>query len=159
LCLDYVQSGRCMVDRQPCLLGFVGEKARNDDRECPRHGMFDVWRTRQGQVLVSDLGGPYEGVEDCYGLSISLEKALEAARTHAQALQTKILTTERKCPKCAARFWPRAGRSALDQHDRGSEYFCESCLLSTPQSELNKYWNAIGTTRDAGCLDLSEWCG
>jgi len=99
-----------------------------------RHGVFDVWKTREGLILISDLGGPCEGVTDCYGLGISLKEATEVAHTHAQSLGTRIVTTQRKCPKCGTRFWA-AGR--VDEKavlDRASGYFCTPCLKQTPRT-------------------------
>jgi hypothetical protein len=159
LCLNYVQDGLCLIDRRRCVLGSRGEKARNEDRECVKHGPFDVWRTGEGSVLISDMGGPYEGVKDCYGLAISLEEATRIARTHAQASQAKIITTERRCRKCGARFWSRAGLADPKAYGRAASYFCAPCLTHTPEAELDEYWKEIGSGQGAANVDLSEWCG
>ncbi|WP_455363381.1 hypothetical protein [[Eubacterium] cellulosolvens] len=148
-----------MIDRRPCILGARGNKARNEDRECVRHGPFDVWRTREDSVLISDMGGPYEGVKDCYGLGISLVEAAKIARIHAQVSQAKIVTTERKCRKCGTRFWPRARFTDPKARSPAASYFCASCLKLTPDVELDEYWKEIGSGPGAPHVDLSEWCG
>jgi hypothetical protein len=148
-----------LIDRQPCVLGSRGDKARNQDRECVRHGTFDVWRTSEGRVLISDLGGPYDNVKDCYALGISLEEATRIARTQAQFSHAKIVTTERKCTRCGTRFWPRARLLDSKMRGRAANYFCESCLELTPAAELSKYWREIGSKQGAPDVDLSEWCG
>jgi len=159
LCLNYVQGGSCILDGRPCPLGLSGNEARNEDRECPRHGPFDVWRTKEDLILISDLGGPYEGVKDCYGLGISLGEAAEVAQRRAQISGSRIVTTERKCGKCGARFWPRAQLVKGGPSGRSAGYFCASCLKVTSEAELDKYWREIGSTRDVWHIDLSDWCG
>lgn len=159
LCLDYVQGGSCLIDKKPCLLGTRGNEARNEDRECSRHGPFDVWRTEEDLILISDLGGPYEGVKDCYGLGISLQEATKVAQNQAQGLRTKIVTTERRCRKCGTRFWSRGGFAEGGTHGRAAGYFCPSCLELTPEAELDEYWKEIGSTQDTSHIDLSDWCG
>jgi hypothetical protein len=157
LCLDYVQGGACLIDGESCLLGTGGDEARNDDRECPRHGPFDVWRTREDLILISDLGGPYEGVKDCYGLRISLQEATRAAQNQVQHLATKIVTTQRKCGKCGVRFWPRAELAEGSVLNRPAGYFCASCLKLASETDLEEHWRKID--EDTPHIDLSEWCG
>lgn len=159
MCLNYVQGGSCLIDGKPCLLGSRGNEARNEGRECPRHGLFDVWRTCEGLILISDLGGTYEGVTDCYGLGISLEEATKIAQIRAQTLQAKIATTERECLRCGARFWARGGPAEERALGRAVGYFCTSCLNLTPEAELEDYWKQIGTVQNEPQIDLSEWCG
>jgi len=158
LCLNYVQGGACLIDGKSCLLGAGGNEARNDDRECPRHGPFDVWRTREDLILISDLGGPYEGVKDCYGLGISRREASRAAQNQAQRLATRIVTTQRKCGKCGVRFWPRAELAEGTALHRAAGYLCASCLKLMSGTDLEEHWRKIdaeGTPH----IDLSEWCG
>jgi len=159
LCLNYVQGRSCLLDRKPCLLGTRGNEARNEDRECPRQGTFDVWRTQDGPILISDLGTPYDGAIDCYGLGISLDEAARVAQNQSQALQTRIVTTERKCRKCGTRFWSRGKSIDRSRPGRASGYFCASCLQKTTDEELEKCWKEIGSAEDTSHIDLSDWCG
>jgi len=132
---------------------------RNEDRGCPRHGAFDVWRTREDLILISDLGGPYEGVKDCFGLGISLQEATKIAQGHAQSLRTRVVTTERRCGKCGERFWPRAALAEGSASGRAAGYFCPSCLKLASDAELDEYWKEIGSTGEASHIDFSDWCG
>lgn len=159
LCLNYVQGGSCLIDRKPCLLGTRGNEARNEELECRRQGPFDVWRTQDGLILISDLGSPREGAVDCYGLGISLEEAAKVAQNQSQALRTKIVTTERKCRKCGTRFWPRAKSTDRSPPGRAAGYFCASCLQEATDEQLEEYWKEIGTAQDTSHIDLSDWCG
>ena len=159
MCLNYVEGGSCLIDGRPCLLGDHGNQARNQDRECVRHGVFDVWKTQEGLILISDLGGPCEGVTDCYGLGISLEESTKVGQSHAQSLGARIITTQRKCRKCGTRFWAAAGLGEKIVPDRANGYFCASCLKLTPKAEIDKYWKEIGRTEDKPHIDLSDWCG
>lgn len=159
LCLNYIQGGLCLLDGRPCLLGARGQEALNQDRQCSRHGSFDVWRTREGLILISDLAGPCEGAVDCYGLGISLQEATEAAKREAQSLSAKTVTTERKCAKCGERFWPRGDLTKTITPSRASGYFCASCLKLASEAELHEYWKEIGSTSDMSQIDLNEWCG
>ena len=159
MCLNYVQGGSCLIDARPCLLGSQGNEAKNRDRECPRHGPFDVWRTREGLILISDLGSPYEDVKDCYGLGISLREATRVAQEHALRLSTKIITTQRRCGKCGAYFWPRGHLTEGSTLGRAAGYFCASCLNLASEAELEECWERIASTQDRTQVDLSEWCG
>jgi len=159
LCLNYVQGGFCLLDRKACLLGTRGNEARNKDQECPRHGPFDVWKTQEGLVLVSDLGSPYEYIEDCYGLGVSLEEATKIAQDQAKRLQTKIVTTQRRCVKCGTRFWSRGSLAQRTCPSRAAGYFCVSCLERTPEVDLEQYWKEIAASQETSHVDLSEWCG
>lgn len=158
MCLNYVQGGACLIDGKSCLLGAGGNKARNDDRECPRHGPFDVWRTREDLILISDLGGPHEGVKDCHGLGISIQEATRVAHSQAQRLATRIVTTQRKCGKCGVRFWPRAELPEGRALHPAAGHFCVSCLKLTSEADLKKHWRKIDP-EDTPKIDLSEWCG
>jgi hypothetical protein len=159
LCLNYVQGGACLIDGRSCLLGARGNEARNNDRECPRHGPFDVWKTGEDLILISDLGGPYQGVKDCYGLGISLQEASRAAQNQALRLATRIVTTQRKCGKCGVRFWPRADLAEGSALDRAADYFCASCLKLASEADLEECWRQIGGAEGRPKIDLSEWCG
>lgn len=159
LCLNYVQGGYCLIDRRPCLLGPRGVEARNEDHGCARHGPFDVWRTREDLILISDLGGPYDGVKDCYGLGISLEEATRVAREFAESSRARIVTTQGKCEKCGTRFWPRAGLTDSNMRGRALGYFCPSCLKDASEAELDEYWKEIGSSQHTEHVNLSDWCG
>jgi hypothetical protein len=150
LCLNYVQRYACLIDASPCLLGSRGSEARNQDRKCPKQGRFDVWRTREDSILISDLGGPYEGVKDCYGLGISLREASRVAQDHASLLAAEIVTTQRKCGKCGVVFWPRAGLIGDSRLHRGASHFCASCMKLASEAGFEEYRRQV-------CLD--EWCG
>ena len=157
MCLNYVQDGACLIDGKSCLLGTGGNEARNHDHKCPRHGPFDVWRTREDLILISDLGGPYEGVKDCYGLRISLQEATRAAQNQVQQLATRIVTTQRECGRCGVRFWPRAELAEGSALNRAAGYFCASCLKLASETDLGEHWRKID--EDTPHIDLSEWCG
>lgn len=159
MCLNYVEGGACLLDGRSCLLGARGSEARNENRACSRHGPFDIWRTKEDLILISDLGGPYEGVKDCFGLRVTLEEATKIARKQAQTLRTRIVTTQRTCGKCGERFWPRGQLSEVSEPERAAGYFCSSCLKLTSDVELQKYWKVLGSTSDASHMDLSDWCG
>jgi len=159
LCLNYVEGGFCLLDGSPCLLGTRGSEARNEERACPRQGSFDVWRTKEDLILISDLEGPYEGVKDCYGLGISVEEAAKVAQRQAQSAHTRIVTTQRKCAKCGERFWPRGKFAERSPPGRAAGYFCASCLGTASQAELDQYWKEVGSASEDSHVDLSEWCG
>jgi len=132
---------------------------KNERNECMRHGPFDVWRTQEDSVLISDLGVPYDGVKDCHALGVSLEEVTKIVRALSQNSQVRIITTERACKKCGARFWPRANRLGSDVRGPVRDHFCDSCARLRSGSELMKYWREIGRAHGAECVDLSEWCG
>jgi len=159
LCLNYVQGGFCLIDGGLCLLGSRGNKARNQDHECPRHGSFDVWRTREDLILISDLEGPHESVKDCYGLRISLQEAARVGQKCARSPATKIMTTQRKCCRCGEAFWPRADLVVEGAPSRVGGYFCPSCVKRATQVGLQEYWKRIAGTQFATQIDLMEWCG
>jgi len=159
LCLNYIQNGHCLVDGEPCLLGLHGSEARNEHRECVRHGPFDVWRTQEDSILVSDLGGPLGGVKDCYALGVSLEEARKTAQTISRNTGAKIVTTERTCGKCGAGFWPRADSVKCDTLSRLTGYFCSSCARFSDEAELDERLREVDEAQDMGHIDLSAWCG
>jgi hypothetical protein len=159
LCLNYVQGGSCLLDQRACLLGLRGNGTRNSDRECTRHGPFDVWRTKEDLILISDLEGPYEGVKDCFALRVSLPDAIKVAQKQAESLRARIVTTERRCAKCGERFWARGQLIGASPLGRGAGYFCASCLKLSSEAELDNCWQVIGKTEDAAHVDLSDWCG
>ncbi len=158
MCLDYVQGGACLIDGKSCLLGARGNEAKNHDRECPKHGPFDVWRTKEGTILISDFGGPFEGVKDCFGLGISLQEATQVAQNHAQRLATGIVTTQRKCGKCGASFWPRAHLGEGITINRAAGHFCASCLELVSETDLEEDRRRIDA-EDTPHIESSEWCG
>jgi hypothetical protein len=159
LCLNYVQGGTCLIDTRKCLLGRRGNQARNQDHECPRHGPFDVWRTREDSILISDLGGPYEGVKDCYGLGMSLQEATRIARNYAFRLAVKIVTTQRRCGRCGVVFWPRADLAQESALDRVPRYFCPSCAKAASKRELEEFRRQMENSEGTLQSDLNEWCG
>jgi hypothetical protein len=126
LCLNYAQGGFYLTDEGPCLIGSRGSEARNQDNECPRHGSFDVWRTREDLILTSDLGGRHESVKDCYGLRISLQEAARVGQKRARSPATKIMTTRRRCCRCGEAFWSRADLAIENAPSRVGGYFCPS---------------------------------
>jgi hypothetical protein len=159
LCLNYVQGGACLIDATRCLLGRRGSEARNQDHECPRQGPFDVWRTREDSILTSDLGGPYEGVKDCYGLGISLREATRVAQDHALHLSARIVTTQRKCGKCGIVFWPRADLAGDSTLERTAGHFCASCMKLASKADLEEYRRQVDSAGGRPQVGLSEWCG
>jgi hypothetical protein len=159
LCLNYVQGGTCLIDTRQCLLGRRGNQAGNQDHECPRQGPFDVWRTSDDSILISDLGGPYEGVKDCYGLGISLQEAARVAQNWALRVAARIVTTQRKCGKCRIEFWPRADFTGARTLDNAARYFCPSCLKVTSKADIEECGRQVDSAGGRSRLDLSEWCG
>ena len=159
MCLNYIQNGHCLVDGRPCLLGLQGSKARNEHGECVRHGHFDVWRTQEDSILVSDLGGPLGGVKDCHALKISLEEARRTAQTVSRNSGAKILTTERTCSKCRERYWPRAESVRRFTPSRLTGYFCPSCARISDETELDECLREVDEAQDMRHVDLSAWCG
>jgi hypothetical protein len=132
---------------------------KNERNECVRHGPFDVWRTQDDSILMSDLGAPYDSVKDCYALGASIEEATKIARALSENSRGKIITTERVCRRCGARFWPRANRLGSDAQGPVRDRFCDLCARLGSGTELREYWREIGRARGAECVDLSEWCG
>lgn len=159
MCLNYVQGGKCLIDTRQCLLGCRGNQARNQDHECPRQGPFDVWRTREDSILISDLGGPYEGVKDCYGLGVSLPEATRVAQNRAIRLAVKMVTTQRKCCKCGIVFWPRAHLTRESTLNHVAHYFCPSCKGLASETDLEECRRQIDSAGWTPQVDLSEWCG
>ncbi len=158
MCLNYIQNGHCLVDGGPCLLGLHGSEARNEHGECIRHGPFEVWRTQEDLILVSDLGGPLGGVKDCHALGVSLEEARRTAQAISRNTGAKVVTTERTCNKCGGRYWPRAESAKCGTPNRLAGYFCPSCAQLTDETTPDDHPKEV-EAQEMGHINLSSWCG
>ena len=153
--MSELRSGRYVSDRHKAMPSCLPRQSGKE----PRQGPFDVWRTREDSILISDLGGPYEGVKDCYGLGISLQEAERVAQNWELRIAAKIVTTQRKCGKCRIAFWPRADFTGESTLDNAACYFCPSCLKVTSRADIEEYGRQVDSAGGRSRLDLSEWCG
>jgi hypothetical protein len=148
LCLNFVQGGRCHVTGGECHLGMRGDSVRNMDGECKLHGKFDIWVTQENDILITDMGIPSAEPKQCLALGINQVVAKRIAIQEARKLGTNILTTRRKCFRCARPFW-------VSDHDDsgglavvGQSHFCPFCIRGKIDHDMERRLGA-----------LQYWCG
>ena len=148
MCLNFVQGGSCYATGGKCLLGLEGASAKNTDRECLLHGIFDVWVMQDNGLLISDLGFPSEEPKQCLALGINESLAKQIAAERSRKLGTIVLTTERKCLGCGRLFWYSDHENSPRRAETGRGFFCSDCLSHETEQTM---------TRKLG--NLGYWCG
>lgn len=148
MCLNFVRNGSCYATADKCLLGEKGELARNQDRECPLHGEFDVWLLQDDRVLISDMGFPSEEPKQCLALGINEELATQIAQNKSRKLGTSMLTSERKCLRCGRSYWYSRHEASAAHAQIGKGYFCPGCISGESEQALSTKLGRLG-----------YWCG
>ena len=148
MCLNFVQGGDCYATGAKCLLGLEGASAKNPDRGCVLHGIYDVWIMQDNGLLISDLGFPSEEPKQCLALGINEKLAKQIAAERSRKLGTTVLTTERKCLGCGRPFWYSDHENSPRRVETGRGFFCSDCLSHETEQTM---------TRKLG--NLGYWCG
>ena len=148
MCLNFVRNGDCHVTSDKCLLRERGELARNQDRECPLHGGFDVWLMQDDRILVSDLGFPSEEPKQCLALGINEQLATQIAQDKSRKSKTIIQTSQRKCLRCGRSYWYSLHEGAAGHVQIEKGYFCPDCVSTENGESLT---DSLGR--------LGYWCG
>jgi ribosomal protein S27AE len=146
LCLNFVEGGGCYATGKKCLLGLEGRLARNSDTRCELQGNYDVWLTQSNDLLVSDIGFPSGEPKQCLALEVNRELAMQISERKRRELGTKLLTTQRRCLRCARTFWMSEHREPDGLIASGQSYLCPLCIrertsdLLANKLDMQRYW-------------------
>ncbi len=148
MCMNFVLGGVCYATGGKCLLGSNGSSAKNSDGECELHGGFDIWITHDNRLLISDMGFPSLEPKQCLALGINQALARRIAVDKSPQLGTTVLTTQRRCFRCARLYWISEHQDYSGSVQVGRAYFCPNCMAEKIDEVTAK---RLGTLR--------YWCG
>jgi hypothetical protein len=148
LCLNFVQGGGCYATGVKCLLGLAGSSSKNEEGDCELHGKFDVWVTQTDELLISDMGFPSSEPKQCLALGVNYAVASKISNEKSKQLGTRVHTTERRCFRCARRFWISDHRNSPGLQEIGQSYLCPICIREKADANV---------ARKVGVLRY--WCG
>jgi hypothetical protein len=146
LCLNYVEGDGCYVTGGKCLLGSKGRAARNSDGVCELHGRYDVWLTQHDDLLVSDMGFPSAEPKQCLALGVNRTLAMQISDKKSRELGTGLLTTQRRCLRCARTYWMSEHSEPEGLIVTGQSYLCPLCVreraseLLASRLDMQRYW-------------------
>lgn len=137
LCMNYVEGGRCHVNRKKCLLGAAYEPGRN----CSLQGDFDVWVTHNCTILISDIGPPSPEPKRGIALGVKREVAYSIAKKSLIRNRVALLTTQRVCQHCRNSYW--ISDHELNDARTGRRYLCPQCISTSINDRtvgFQQYW-------------------
>jgi DNA-directed RNA polymerase subunit RPC12/RpoP len=91
-------------------------------------------------VLVSDIGCPSGEPKQSLAIGVNEALARNIAKEKTEKLRTSIITTERSCMKCHARFWATSHKAEEGLRATGKGYLCPECASNTPPVSVERYW-------------------